>query len=69
MEKKRKLPKVVMAVSVAVMGMGLFSSLQNEARATGSCVVCDNINEDECQRVLVGNEAHYYSGPKSDCPD
>jgi len=35
MEKKRKMPKVVMAASVAVMGMGLFSTLGNEARATG----------------------------------
>ena len=35
MEKKRKMPKVVMAVSVAAMGMGLFGALQNEARATG----------------------------------
>ena len=29
------MPKVVMAVSVAAMGMGLFGALQNEARATG----------------------------------
>ena len=35
MEKKSKMPKVVMAVSVAAMGMGLFGALQNEARATG----------------------------------
>ena len=32
---KKKMPKVIMAASVAAMGMGLFSSLQNEARATG----------------------------------
>lgn len=36
MEKRRKLPKVVMAASLAAMGMGLFSTLGNEARATGS---------------------------------
>ena len=40
MEKKRKMPKVVMAVSVAAMGMGLFGALQNEARATGGSARC-----------------------------
>lgn len=44
MEKRRKLPKVVMAVSVAAMGMGLFSTLQNEARATGVSKCYKNIN-------------------------
>ena len=35
MKNKNKMPKVVMAASVAAMGMGLFSALGNEARATG----------------------------------
>jgi hypothetical protein len=29
------MPKVRMAATVAVMGMGLFSTFENEARATG----------------------------------
>lgn len=54
MEKRRKLPKVVMAASVAMLGMGLFSTLQNEARATGGggsskCLACvDRPNRYDC---------------------
>lgn len=68
MEKKSKLPKVVMAASVAVMGMGLFSTLENEARATGgSCDLCKVTNsggavlfscetytEDDCSAKKLG---------------
>lgn len=39
MEKKKSMPKVIMAAGVAAMGLGLFSTLQNEARATGSATV------------------------------
>ena len=40
MKKTRKMPKVVMAASVAAMGMGLFGALQNEAHATGASAKC-----------------------------
>lgn len=55
MEKKRKMPKVVMAVSVAAMGMGLFGALQNEARATGGGkgVCCKNLDT-SCFHPLGG---------------
>lgn len=35
MEKKESMPKLHMNAGVAAMGLGLFSTLQNEASATG----------------------------------
>jgi len=33
----------------------------------GDCTNCGNTDEDACQRVVVGNVTHYFSGPKSTC--
>ncbi|WP_186756037.1 hypothetical protein [Echinicola salinicaeni] len=44
--------------------------LGNQAYAVGEdedCVSCDNTDETTCQRVIVGNETHYYTGPKESC--
>lgn len=65
--KKNGIPKVIMAASVAAMGMGLFSTLDNEARATGTCIRCGNSDETECQRVIIDDTVHYFAGPRSEC--
>ncbi|WP_137402136.1 hypothetical protein [Echinicola rosea] len=40
MKKKRMLPKVVMAASVAAMGVGVFQTFDAEAQTTGGGVCC-----------------------------
>lgn len=40
----------------------------NLAYATG-CTVCDETTEEECHRVIQGNEVHIYYGEEKDCPD
>ncbi|AWW31232.1 hypothetical protein DN752_14485 [Echinicola strongylocentroti] len=48
MKKKRRLPRVVMAASVAAMGVGVFQTIDAEAMTTGSGAMCCAFDGDGC---------------------
>lgn len=50
---------------VALSALGNMAAANPEGGA--GCVRCEGIDESTCQRVIVGNTAHYFTGPKKPC--